>query len=126
MGGITQLFLAAISLVGVLMLPSTVSAHDEDDNDNRRLVAKQEFYKSSYINREHLQLQRSLRRNYQDQQNRYSYNDDHPGNRWYNEHERYGKKYYQSKSCQLPRRTYGNGRRYHPRYYGNDYYGYTR
>jgi hypothetical protein len=122
---ITKSFLAALSLLGVLTLPSIASAHDEDYDGNRR-VMQQEFDNSPYTNREHLQLRRFLSRNYQDHYHRYSYNDDHSGNRWYNERQRYGKKYSQGKSCQFPRQTYGNDRQYRPRYYGNDYYGNAR
>ncbi len=122
---ITQSFLAALSLIGVLALPSAASAYDKDYYDNRREV-QQEFHHSPYTNSEHLRLQHSLRRNYQDHYDRYSYNDDHSGNRWYGGQRQYGNRYSRGDGCKWPRRSYGNGRQYRPHYYGNDYYGYAR
>lgn len=124
---IPKLFLVALSLFGVLSLPLDTSAHE--DNYNNRRSEQREFYNSPYRDREqreHLQLQRALRRDYQDHHNRRFYNDDDTGNGWYNEHWRYGNKSYQGGRCPLPHQAYGNGKQYHPRYYGNDDYGYVR
>ena len=123
--GITQSFLTALSLFGVLALPSAASAYDEGYYGNRGGV-QQGFYNSPYTNREHLRLQRPLRRNYRNYYDRYSYNNGHFGNRWYGERRHYGNRYDQGKNCRLSRRSYGNDTRYRPRYYGNDYYGYAR
>ena len=125
--GITQSFLAALSLFGVLALPSAASAHDEDEGyyGNRRGMQRG-YYNSPYTNREHFQLQRSLRRNSRNYYDRYSYNNGHFRNRWYGGRRHYGNKYDQGKNCKLPRRSYGNDSRYRSRYYGNDYYGYAR
>jgi hypothetical protein len=122
---ITQSFLAVLSLIGVLTLPSAASAHDEGYSNNRGGV-QQEFHNSPYTNREHIQLQRSLRRNSRNYYDRYSYNNGHFGNRWYGGRRHYGNKYDQGKKCRLSRRSYGNDSQHRPRYYGNDYYGYAR
>lgn len=123
---ITKSFLVALSLIGVLTLPAVTSAHDGEDYYDNRKEVQRELYNSPYTNREHMQLRRSLRRNYQDHHNRYFHNGDRSGNRWYGEQQRYDNKYYQGKSCPLPRQSHGNERQYRPRYYGNDYYGYAR
>jgi hypothetical protein len=126
---IPKLFLATLSLFGVLSFPSGASALEGKDYTNNLKSEQREFYNSSYRDREqreHLQLQRAPRRDYQDDHNRHFYNDDYTGNRWYNERWRYGNKSYQGEHCQFPRKAYGNGKQYRPRYYGNDYYGYVR
>jgi hypothetical protein len=126
---ITKSFLAALSLFGVLSLPVGASAHENEGYSNNRRNEQRESYYSPYNNREHrehLQLRRPLRRNYQERYNRSSYPDDQRGNGWHNGHRHYGNTSYQGKSCPLPRPTYERGRQYRPRYYGNDYYGYVR
>jgi len=125
--GITQSFLAALSLFGVLALPSAASAHDEDEGyyGNRRGLQRG-YYNSPYTNREHLRLQRSLKRNYRNHYDWYSYNNDRLGYRWYGGRRHYGNRYDQGKNCRLPLWSYGSGSQRGPRYYGNDYYGYAR
>ncbi|MBM4258125.1 MAG: hypothetical protein FJ147_19810 [Deltaproteobacteria bacterium] len=122
----TKSFLAALSLFGVLSLPAAASAHSDEDYYGNRRNEQRELYNAPHRHREHLQLHRTLKRNYQDHYNRYSYKDEHTGRWRHDGHWHDGNTPYPGKSCQLPRPTSENNRQYRPRYYGNDYYGYAR
>ncbi len=123
---ITQSFLAALSLIGVLTLPSAASAHDDDDYDNRGAVHR-EHHQPSYADREDLYLRRFPRQNH-DHDSRWgdTYHKSYSRNPWYGGPPQYDNRYSRGDGCKWPRRAQKNERQYRPHYYGNDYYGYAR
>jgi hypothetical protein len=123
---ITQSFLAALSLIGVLTLPSPASAHDDDYSDNRGAV-RREHGQLSYADREDLYLRRFPRQN-PHRHGRWdnTYHKSYSGNPWYGGPPEYDNKHSRGDGCKWPRRAHENERQYRPRYYGNDDYGYAR
>ena len=114
---ITQSFLAALSLIGVLTLPSAASAHDDEGYYDNRKEVHREYRQPSYADREDLHLYGRSSDAYRDYYSR---------DRWYGGQRRYGNRYSRGDGCKWTRRSYEMGRQYHPRYYGSDYYGYVR